>query len=333
MRVVLVDPRRTVLKFVSRLLEARGDEVRPFTDGRAALAYVKEDPSVDALITSAEPLSISGLELCWETRLLAGERRAIYVILMSSSKELRNLGEAPDSGADDFIGKPPVAEELYARLRAAERLASMHRDLVQLASLDSLTGIFNRRAFFERSEETRAQLPAIGTFSAIMLDIDHFKRINDVHGHGMGDRAIREVASIIANASKIVGRLGGEEFAVLLPGRNLAAARDVAEQLRREISGLQLMTDREVVTFTGSFGVSEYQPGESVDDILRRADMALYAAKAAGRNRVVPADEALAVADYDTVGRPVRAAQRPEAPLAPEAPAAEHRRVPASAAS
>jgi len=326
MRVVLVDPSRTVLKFVSRLLEARGDEVRPFTDGRAALAYVKEDPLVDALITSAEPLSMSGLELCWEARLLAGERRAIYVILMSSNQERRNLVEALDSGADDFIGKPPVAEELYARLRAAERLASMHRDLVKLASLDSLTGIFNRRAFFERAEETRMQLPAIGTFSAIMLDIDHFKRINDVHGHAMGDRAIRDVASVIANAGPIVGRLGGEEFAMLLPGRNLASAREVAERLRGEMAALRFDMDGKTVTLTCSFGVSEQRAGESVDDMLRRADMALYAAKGAGRDRVIAADDTLNVVDYDATGRPVRAAQRAD----DTAPAPEDRRIAAS---
>jgi diguanylate cyclase (GGDEF)-like protein len=334
MRVVLVDPSRTVLKFVSRLLEARGDDVRPFTDGRAALAYVKEDPAVDALITSAEPLSMSGLELCWETRLLTGDRRAIYVILMSSNQERRNLIEALDSGADDFIGKPPVAEELYARLRAAERLASMHRDLVQLASLDSLTGIFNRRAFFERAEETRAQLPALGTFSGIMLDIDHFKRINDGHGHGMGDRAIREVASVIANASPIVGRLGGEEFAVLLPGCNLSAALEIAERLRGEVAALRLNGTREAETLTASFGVSQWREGDTVDGMLKRADMALYAAKAAGRNRVIAADEALAVADYDASGRPVRSARRPDevtAPsVAPSIPA--DRKLPVSAA-
>ncbi len=333
MRVVLVDPSRTVLKFVSRLLEARGDEVRPFTDGRAALACVKDDPSVDALITSAEPLSMSGLELCWETRLLAGEKRAIYVILMSSNQERRNLIEALDSGADDFISKPPVTEELYARLRAAERLASMHHDLVQLASLDSLTGIFNRRAFFERAEETYAQLPAIGTFSAIMVDIDHFKSINDVYGHAMGDRAIRDVAGVIANASPIVGRLGGEEFAVLLPGRNLAAARDAAEHLRREMAALRFDTNSKTVTLTCSFGVSEWRTGDSLDGMLQRADMALYAAKSSGRNRVVAADDALAVTDYDTAGRPVRAAQRPDVPLVPELRAAEDQReLPLSAA-
>jgi two-component system cell cycle response regulator len=313
MRVVLVDPSRTVLKFVSRLLEARGDEVRPFTDGREALAYVARDTEVDALITSAEPLSISGLELCWETRLVAGDRRAIYVILMSSNQERRHLIEALDSGADDFIGKPPAAEELYARLRAAERLATMHRDLLQLASLDPLTGIFNRRVFFERAETALAQRKPDGALATIMLDIDHFKRVNDVYGHAMGDRAIREIASLISGTGEIVGRLGGEEFAILLPGRDVPGGMEVAERLRQEIMALRLSADGVPIELTTSFGVSEWQPGESIDETLRRADMALYSAKAGGRNQVIAAGtDDMAVENYEGAGRPVRAAQRAE---------------------
>jgi diguanylate cyclase (GGDEF)-like protein len=317
MRVVLVDPSRTVLKFVARLLEARGDEVRTFVDGRIALDYIKEESAVDAVITSAEPLSMTGLELCWETRLLAGDRRAIYVILMSSNQERRNLIEALDSGADDFIGKPPVAEELYARLRAAERLASMHRDLIQLASLDSLTGTFNRRAFFERGLEVFAQVAGIGALSAIMIDIDHFKRINDLYGHDIGDKAIREVAGIIAGSGSIVGRLGGEEFAVLLPAGDRSTALAVAERLRREIAALQIPAREEQITLTCSFGVSEWQRGESLDQLLKRADMALYAAKASGRDRVVAADEALVPADYDTSVRGVRTGNRSDSAKPP----------------
>ncbi|HEV2955764.1 MAG TPA: response regulator, partial [Xanthobacteraceae bacterium] len=110
MRVVLVDPSRTVLKFVGRLLEARDHEVRAFTDGEAALDCIRSDLKVRALITSAELISMSGLELCWETRLLATCDRPIYVIMMSSSQDQHKLIEALDSGADDYIGKPPVAE-------------------------------------------------------------------------------------------------------------------------------------------------------------------------------------------------------------------------------
>src|SRR6185437_5619294 len=99
---------------------------------------------------SAELKNMSGVELCWETRLLATSRRPIYVVMMSSQYDQRSLIEALDSGADDFIGKPPLAEELYARLRAAERLASMQRELIRLATIDPLTGLCNRAASSSR---------------------------------------------------------------------------------------------------------------------------------------------------------------------------------------
>src|SRR5215218_1354137 len=153
MRVVLVDPSHTVLKCVSRLLEAEGHQVHAFTDGRQAIDYVKFDVGVGALITSTEPTSMSGLELCCQTRLAAGTNRAIYVILMSSSTDEKMLIEALDSGADDFVCKPPTAEKLYARLRAAERLGSMQRELIRLATTDALTGVCTRRAFFSKAEE------------------------------------------------------------------------------------------------------------------------------------------------------------------------------------
>src|SRR5258708_35441850 len=125
MRVGVVDPRRTVLKAVSRLLAIDGHEVSTFIDGPEALAHIKSDPGVDAIIASAELATMSGVELCWETRLLSGRDRAIYIILMSSNSDQKHLINALDCGADEFIGKPPIKEELYARLRSAERLVRL----------------------------------------------------------------------------------------------------------------------------------------------------------------------------------------------------------------
>ena len=194
MRVVLVDPSRTVLKCVTRMLETGQHEARPFCDGHAALDYIKSDPGVGALITSAELFSMSGIELCWETRLAASGRRPIYILLMSASQDRHTLVEALDSGADDFISKPPIPEELYARLRAAARMAAMQQDLIRLATTDPLTGLLNRRAFFDQAAEVSARAEAGAPLSAIMLDIDHFKRINDNFGHDAGDEAIRAIA-------------------------------------------------------------------------------------------------------------------------------------------
>ena len=124
MRVVVVDPSRTVLKAVSRLLAAEGHEVVTFVDGPEALAFIKSDLGVDAVVTSAELPTISGIELCWETRLLAGHDRAIYVILMSSNADQKQLINALDSGADEFIRQAtsPARSRSMLGCRSAERL-------------------------------------------------------------------------------------------------------------------------------------------------------------------------------------------------------------------
>ena len=290
MRVVLVDPSRTMRLFVTRLLEARAHEVLPFADGPEALACMRHDLEVAALITSGELGAMSGLELCWETRVLAGRDRPIYVILMSSSIDKSRLGEALDSGADDFISKPPVADELYARLRAAERFGAMQRELVRLASVDPLTGLHNRRVFFELADEACARCGEGGTLTAIMLDIDHFKRINDLYGHDVGDQAIAAVAKAALTDGAVTGRLGGEEFAILLEGHTLAQGAMLAEQLRARMAALRFDTANGPLTLTCSFGVSERKLGDSIDDLLKRADVALYTAKTSGHNRVVTAD-------------------------------------------
>lgn len=290
MRVILVDPSRTVLKYVTRMLEARRHEVIGFTNARVALQYLADDQTVGALISSCELIEMSGFELCWEARLIASCRRPIYLILMSTNQERRKTAEALDSGADDFIGKPPVAEELYARLRVAERLDGMQRELLRLATIDPLTGVLNRRAFFEQANEACANIAA-NHLAVVMIDIDCFKHINDVHGHDVGDLAIRGVAEVVAQGGRIVGRLGGEEFVFVTEGRALPEAASLAETLRSKIALLRFPTSTGVLSLTCSFGVSDWEPGDRIEDVLKRADVALYAAKSDGRNRVMVAED------------------------------------------
>jgi two-component system cell cycle response regulator len=209
------------VKCVSYLLATRNHEARAFVDGREALEYVKSDQDVDVLITSTQPISISGAELCREARLLATGRRPIHIIVMSSNDDQKHLIEALDGGADDFIRKPPAAEELYARLRCAERLASMQRQLIRLATTDPLTGMLNRRAFFERGHEACSRAAAGAMLSAIMFDVDHFKRINDEYGHDTGDEALRGVAREVTGQCAVVGRLGAKNLRCCWRARSL----------------------------------------------------------------------------------------------------------------
>ncbi|GLS45444.1 GGDEF domain-containing response regulator [Methylobacterium brachythecii] len=286
MHIAIVDSSRVVLKLIAGLLEPRGHVVELFTDSSEALDYLSRQPSVRALITSLEVRPIGGLELCWGSRLIGDANRPLSIIVMSSTRCTHTLAEALDSGADDFIEKPPSAEELHARLRAAERLTTMQAALIRLAETDPLTGLMNRRAFMSRAHEAVAHAGTSGNLSAVLLDIDHFKRINDAHGHDIGDEVIKAVATLISGKG-IAGRLGGEEYALLLPERDLDKAMMVAERLRRRALGLRIPAEKGPVKLSCSFGVSTWRDGDTVDGLLKRADVALYEAKATGRDRVV----------------------------------------------
>lgn len=289
MQIVLVDPSRTVRRIVGDLIRQGGNEICPLSSADEALTYIKNNPEVRALITSAELESMSGIELCRQARALAGSRRPLYILLMSSSDEHDRLVQALDNGADDFICKPPIAEELRARLRTAERVTTMQHELFRYATTDFLTGLLNRRAFFERAGETCERAKTGNAVTAVIFDLDHFKQINDTHGHSVGDAVLRSVAAQAALLDGIVGRLGGEEFGIIVEAP-VSDALEIAESFRRAISQLKIHADKKIVEVTCSLGLAEWEDGDSVDSMLRRADMALYEAKRAGRNRVIAAD-------------------------------------------
>jgi diguanylate cyclase (GGDEF)-like protein len=180
----------------------------------------------------------------------------------------------------------------------------MQRELVRLASIDPLTGVHNRRAFFETANGMCEQV-GHGALCAVMLDIDHFKRINDVYGHDIGDQAIAAVARTAAFEASVIGRLGGEEFALMLDGVPLSEAIATAERLRNTIGRLTFETQKGALAVTCSFGVSEWEEGDSIDTLLKRADVALYAAKTGGRNRVIATDTVSSAPDRRALIRAV----------------------------
>lgn len=286
MRIVLVDADPTAQGLTARVLEARAHEVLCFADGARALERVRTDTGIDALIADAEVSPASGMDLCWETRLLASKSRSIYILLIASSDDKRTWVEALDCGADDVINRPPIPEELYAKLRSAERVITAQRELIRMATRDPLTGAYNRRAFFEEATEACGAANGECPLSVILLDIDRFKAINDHYGHGVGDEALRALVKEAAQDGSVVGRLGGDEFAVLLKGSTLSDAVEGAEDLRSRLAQLKVPSDEGIVHLTCSLGAGELQSGDTIDDLMKRADLALYRAKEEGRNRV-----------------------------------------------
>ncbi|MBI2716112.1 MAG: diguanylate cyclase [Rhizobiales bacterium] len=289
MQIVLVDPSRTVRRIITDLVQQWEFNVCAFADGVEALSYIQHNDSVRVLLTSAELPSMSGVDLCVQARAILENRRPLYIIVMSSNDEYTKCVQALNNGADEFIRKPPIAEELRARLRTADRVTSLQSELVRLASTDYLTGLLNRRAFFENAAKLVAQARHGQAVSVVMFDLDHFKQINDTHGHDIGDAVLKRVAAEIAPLRGSAGRLGGEEFALLMEGE-LSDAVEVAQELRRSIEKLKIFAGEQMVAVTCSFGVAEWEAGDTIDVLLRRADMALYEAKRTGRNKVVVAD-------------------------------------------
>jgi len=286
MRIAFVDPSLAVQSRAACSLDARGHKVLCFEDGASALQGIRADPLIDALITDSDTGPLSGVELCWEVRLLAGKKRPLYILLVAASENQRTWTEALDCGADDVIAKPPATEELYAKLRVADRVVTLQRELIQMATRDPLTGVYNRRAFFEEATEACGEAGQGLPLSVLLIDIDRFKAINDHYGHDVGDQALRAVAHEAARGGATVGRLGGDEFSILLRGAALPRAVEVADHLRQRLSQLGLSSPQGLLNLTCSLGASEYEPGDTIDDLMKRADLALYRAKENGRNQV-----------------------------------------------
>jgi diguanylate cyclase (GGDEF)-like protein len=224
--------------------------------------------------------------------------------------EVSDKVEGLHVGADDYLAKPVDTRELEARIFAALRakaarselqkrntqLEEMLRHAETLALTDSLTGLFNRRRCAELARRELAVTRRYkNPLSCVMIDLDHFKRINDVHGHAAGDEVLRTVAHLLSQNLRevdVAARYGGEEFALLLPHTAKMNAWIVAERLRTKIEALELSYESQTLSVTASFGVADDKdaPTGRWEDLFRAADIALYRAKGRGRNQTVLAE-------------------------------------------
>ena len=217
MHIVIVDPSRVVHAKIRAELEAIGAYVDAFFSADIAYNYIATTPTVDVVLTSLELEPMSGLELCWALRTLAGDTRPLHIIVMSSNQSERALPEALDSGADDFISKPVGREELRAACVPADRIMKLQRDLIEQTRTDACTGTLNRRAFLEDAELRRRDLDPTDRMSLCLCDIDHMKHVNETYGHEVGDQVLRTVAQFAAEEAPMVARYGAEEFALGFP--------------------------------------------------------------------------------------------------------------------
>jgi diguanylate cyclase (GGDEF)-like protein len=287
--ILLVDDAPENLQLLRHLLRKDGT-VEFVGSGDEALA-VAARRKPDLVLLDANSRQIDGYDVC---RRLKQNRHTqdIPVIFVTAqeadTEEVKGLG----LGAVDYITKPLSSPILYTRIVNQLGIARSNAELKKLATTDFLTGALNRRHFLELTGKEMARLRRYkNVASCLMLDIDHFKQVNDTYGHDVGDQAIIATARVTQETLRtedIFGRFGGEEFAAMLPMTPTEKAATVAERLRAAIEAMRIPTPQGMLHFTVSIGMTEIgleEPG--FDTALKRADEALYEAKRSGRNRVV----------------------------------------------
>ncbi|MCU0664066.1 MAG: diguanylate cyclase [Myxococcota bacterium] len=297
MKVLIADDSPTTRFTLRKNLADWGYEVIEACDGDEAWkALLGPNPPRIAIIDWVMP-GIEGVEIC---RRLSGRLGGplIYTILLTAKTEREELIYALENGAHNFQSKPIAPEELRSHVAVGKRLVEADDKLKEytaqmelLATIDSLTGVFNRRHFLTLADkEFRRALRYGRDLSVLMIDVDYFKKINDTHGHAIGDQALCAVTLACTKGLRendLFGRLGGEEFCAVLPETTTQNAQFVAERLRKAVEDEKVVSVHGQVMLAVSIGVSSLLPGETtIEGVLRRADNALYTAKDQGRNRV-----------------------------------------------
>ncbi|WP_420178871.1 diguanylate cyclase [Paenarthrobacter sp. TA1.8] len=301
MKILIADDDQISRMITKAAVEQSGHECIVAVDGDSAWQLYKEH-SPEAVVTDLMMPGLNGLDLCRAIR-AAEEDRYTYVILVTSHGSRKDVLAGMEAGADDYVTKPLDPFSLHIRLLAAQRITSLHADLARYRSAlseqartDPLTKLHNRLKLAEDLGALHSGGVTGHNYCLAMVDVDNFKSYNDIYGHQAGDAALVAIASTLASEvrkSDAVYRFGGEEFLLVLRDQEAPGARMVMERVRSAVQSLRIehSGDPDGV-LTISAGISAYTEGRraGTEQLLREADLALYAAKASGRNRVTLAD-------------------------------------------
>ena len=296
MVVLIADDDPVSRRALEAALTGWGYDVEVVNDGQQALdALLRESAPARLAVLDWMMPGLDGPEVC---RIVRARSQGPYawLLLLTARKKGSDLIAGLEAGADDYIRKPFDPGELKGRLRVGGRILALEAQLLEaqkalhvLATRDELTGLYNRRAVMERlDEEIERAARDGGKLCVLLMDVDHFKHLNDDRGHLAGDEVLRKIAvrlERVAGPDDALGRYGGDELIAILPGRDSAAAIALAEKMR-EAAAAPIATQAGPLSMTVSIGCGTWSPGEAATVLIANADVALYRAKAAGRNRV-----------------------------------------------
>jgi len=285
--ILIVDDTETNIDILLEILDDEYD-ILVSLDGDSALEIVQEE-KIDLILLDIMMPGMDGYEVCSVLKSLESTQD-IPVVFITAKTDEDSIEKAYECGGIDYITKPFKPRELTARVKTQIKLKGLMDHLEFIASYDSMTGIYNRRKFFELAEKMFKEMPE--NLYAVMLDIDKFKDINDKYGHPVGDKVIKSVAHVIHEnvpESSVFGRIGGEEFAIVCHASSQTSVVESLEKIRSLIAKLETFSDDgSSVICTISEGFSENTLNiHSLDNLLKEADLALYEAKGTGRNKVI----------------------------------------------
>ena len=298
MRVLAAEDNPVFQSMLRAMLTKWGYEPLTARDGNEAWRLLQAENAPRMAILDWMMPGMDGVEVCRRVR-SAGREPYQYILLLTARTESQDLVDGMEAGADDYLTKPFIAQELRVRLRAGQRILDLQEELLQArealreqATHDGMTGLLNRTAVIEalRNEAERAGREG-RPLSLLIADFDHFKAVNDTYGHLAGDAVLREGARRMKSAVRrydSLGRYGGEEFLVVLPGCDPVSAQAQAMRLREAMAAEPFSVGGAPLRVTCSVGISSRVHPEiaQVDAMIREADLALYAAKHRGRDRV-----------------------------------------------
>ncbi|MBN2581733.1 MAG: diguanylate cyclase [Planctomycetes bacterium] len=296
MRILIAEDEAVTRRLLEANLAAWGHTVVSVDNGDDAWAAIENDRNdIGVAVLDLVMPGLSGLDICRRVR--SGEARDyIYVIFLTARSGKQAIVEGLEAGADDYVVKPFDPAELRLRINAGARIVELERalreanhDLSIQATTDGLTKTLNRMALLQRLEESLARARRErSALAVLMIDIDHFKQVNDVHGHAAGDQVLIELAQRLRQSCRIydvLGRYGGEEFVVILPGCGLEEGFYAAEHIRRTVGETPFAIGDKNLNITISAGVASNVNHDELTPLLKASDDALYRAKRNGRNQ------------------------------------------------
>lgn len=305
MKALVVEDDLSTRLLIKKIAESEGYEVIEAENGYEGWRiFQKEKDNIYIILLDWMMPKMDGMKLCRQIR-KAFSTHYIYILLLTSKRNIEAIVEGLETGGDDYMTKPFSRRELVARIRVAERVAVLERKLSEansklhvLATTDPLTGILNRREFLKRLQDEIYRVSREKKFyNLIILDIDHFKRVNDTMGHTAGDMVLIEITNRIRTELRpydLIGRFGGEEFLIGIPMANNEIGRNIAERIRTSICNKPFHAGNEKLDITASLGLTSVIPTGNkksmlnlLEDMIEKADSSLYRAKNEGRNRVI----------------------------------------------